>query len=468
MHISKLYPKVKKDIIIRGITDNSKLVRKNFIFVAIKGHKKNGLDYIDEAIANGAILIIANKKIRKKVLSIKIKDPKLEYSRLLKKFYTYSALYTVGVTGTDGKTTTTKLLNSIFNCYSSSASIGTNGIEYLNKNIKTINTTPSPDILFPAFHTFCKHEIQNTVMEVSSEGILDKRVDNVDFNGAIFTNLSHEHLNTHKNMNSYFLCKAKLFEKINHNGLIVANSDDKESYRIPFYTDAKIVYYGFKYGDYVIKNYDIHENGSTFNILYKGYTLGEFKTSLFGKYNIYNCLAAIAYAYELGIPLKYIKKGINKVNNISGRFIKYTKNAITGIIDFAHTPNAIKNLLESIKLFAKGRIILVMGAQGEKDKSKRSKMGVNGVTLSDITIFTSEDPKNESLFGILNDLTKKLKNKEYYITLSRAEAIKLAARIARPNDIIVITGKGNENEEIILNYHFKHNDLDILKKALDS
>ena len=228
-------------------------------------------------------------------------------------------------------------------------------------------------------------------------------VDNVDFNGAIFTNLSHEHLNTHKNMNSYFLCKAKLFEKINHNGLIVANSDDKESYRIPFYTDAKIVYYGFKYGDYVIKNYDIHENGSTFNILYKGYTLGEFKTSLFGKYNIYNCLAAIAYAYELGIPLKYIKKGINKVNNISGRFIKYTKNAITGIIDFAHTPNAIKNLLESIKLFAKGRIILVMGAQGEKDKSKRSKMGVNGVTLSDITIFTSEDPKNESLFGILND-----------------------------------------------------------------
>ena len=467
MHISKLFPKIKKNIIIRGITDNSKLVRKNFIFVAIKGHKNNGNDYIDEAIKNGAALIIANKKV-KGILSLKVKNTKKEYSRLLKKFYTYNDIYTIGVTGTDGKTTTTKLLNSILNLYASSASIGTNGIEYLNKQIKTINTTPAPDILFPAFHTFSKHEIKNTIMEVSSEGLLDNRVDNVDFNGAIFTNLTHEHLNTHKNMNSYFLCKAKLFEKIKSDGLIAANSDDKESYRIQFYTDAKIIYYGFKYGDYVIKNYDLNENGSTFNVLYKGYTLGEFTTSLFGKYNIYNCLAAISYSYELGIPLKYIIEGIKNVKNVSGRFIKYTNKGVTGIIDFAHTPNAIKNLLESIKIFNTGRIILVMGAQGEKDKSKRAKMGINGVSLSDITIFTSEDPKNESLFGILNDLTKKLKNKEYYITLSRKDAIYLAARIAKPNDTIVITGKGNEHIETILNYQFKHNDLNILKEALDS
>ncbi len=153
---------------------------------------------------------------------------------------------------------------------------------------------------------------------------------------------------------------------------------------------------------------------------------------------------------------------------MDGLCILRNKNNVSGIVDFAHTPNALQNLLENIQEFKKGRLITILGAQGEKDRSKRSIMGNIATNLADITIFTSEDPKNESLFGILYDLTSKIKDKEYYLTLSRKEAIQLAADLAKPEDIIVITGKGNETSEQIFNFHFKHNDYELLKSALDA
>ncbi|MDE7100492.1 MAG: hypothetical protein K2O05_01400, partial [Anaeroplasmataceae bacterium] len=187
---------------------------------------------------------------------------------------------------------------------------------------------------------------------------------------------------------------------------------------------------------------------------------------LFGQYNIYNALAAIAYASELGIDLNIIKQAIQTIKPISGRFMYCTHQDITGIVDFAHTPNALENLLLNIKSFAKNRIILVLGAAGEKDKSKRSKMGNIAAIDADITIFTSEDPKNENIFGILKDLTKNLHNQDYYLTLSRKEAIQLATKLAKKDDIIVITGKGNEQNERVYGYLFKHNDFEYLQQAL--
>ncbi len=270
MHISYLYPDIDLNINIEGITNNSKKVRKNFIFVAIKGKKENGNKYINEALNNGASLIVSNKHKLDKHW-IYAKNPKLEYIRLLQKFYGYTPnIYTIGVTGTDGKTTTATLLNAILNSLNDSAYIGTNGIEYLNKHIDTNNTTPSPDLLYSAYQTFNKHHIHDLVMEVSSEGILDKRIEQFKFNGAIFTNLTHEHLNTHKNMNNYFLCKTKLFQKLNKNGLLVINADASYSQRIPYYTKAKIITYGFEHGDYRVIGYQLFVDGSNFEVYYKG------------------------------------------------------------------------------------------------------------------------------------------------------------------------------------------------------
>lgn len=468
MHISQFYPDTKLNFNVEGITANSKKVRKNFIFVCIKGQKNNGYKFINEALELGACLIISNHhKLGDKFLYVK--DPKLEYIRILQIFYNYNqTIYTVGVTGTDGKTTTATILSYILNKVNNSAYLGTNGLNYLNKHIDTINTTPGPEFLYPAYQTLQKQSIHDLVMEVSSEGILDNRIYNFNFQGAIFTNLTHEHLNTHKTMNQYFLCKMKLFEQMPKNSLAVINADEKFSTRIRYYTKAKIVTYGFNHGDYKITNYKIFLDHSIFDVYYKSYYLGTFYTNLFGKYNMYNLLACISYAYEIGIDIQTIKSAIKELKQVKGRFMVYEKKNKTFIIDYAHTPNALENLISNIKSITNRRIIHITGAQGEKDTTKRSKMGLISTNLADITIFTSEDPKNESLFNIFIDLIKDIKDKDYYLTLSRYEAISLAIKIAKDDDIILITGKGEENTEKIGKYIFHHSDLDLIKEALNS
>lgn len=470
MNLSTLYPELNINKEVYGITANSKAVRKNYIFVAIKGKKNNGMKFIKEALVSGACFIVTDQMVLKNYPHIRVKNAKKEYIRLLQLFYHYTHdIYTVGITGTDGKTTTASILNHIFDIAKSSAYIGTNGIQYLGKNIKIKHTTPTPDLLYQAYNTFKKHHINDMIMEVSSEGILDGRVENLEFDGAIFTNLSHEHLNTHKTMYQYLKTKARLFSNLKNNGLAIINGDDFYSHYLTKYTKAKIITYGIEHGTYQAKNIQLGFTASLFDVYYKGHFLAKFHLPLFGKYNIYNALGAIAYAHELGIDLPYIIEAISTVPKIEGRFMTFTTpNQITGIVDFAHTPNALENLLLNLKHFKKGNIIAVLGASGEKDKTKRTEMGKVATTYADISIFTSEDPKNENLFGILYDLTSKLNQKEYYLTLSRKEAIQLAAKLAKPNDIILVTGKGNEQYEQILSYQFKHNDFTLLKKALDS
>lgn len=467
MNLKQLYPFLGISTDVMGITANSKKVRPNFIFVAIKGKNTNGMYYVEEALQKGACLIITDQMVLGRYNHVRVPDAKKEYIRLLQLFYHYQHnIYTVGITGTDGKTTTATILNHILNLAESSAYIGTNGINYLNKIIPLRHTTPTPDTLYEAYSVLRKHQINNMVLEVSSEGLLDERVENLIFDGAIYTNLSHEHLNTHKTMYHYFKTKARLFESLDKNALAIINSDDPFAYTLIKRTKSKVVTYGINSGLYQAKNIKLSFNESTFDVYFKDILLDHYTLPLFGQYNIYNALAAIAYASELGIDLNIIKQAIQTIKPISGRFMYCTHQDITGIVDFAHTPNALENLLLNIKSFAKNRIILVLGAAGEKDKSKRSKMGNIAAIDADITIFTSEDPKNENIFGILNDLTKKLHNQDYYLTLSRKEAIQLATKLAKKDDIIVITGKGNEQNERVYGYLFKHNDFEYLQQAL--
>ena len=217
---------------------------------------------------------------------------------------------------------------------------------------------------------------------------------------------------------------------------------------------------------YQAKNIILNFNKTIFDLYYKNIYLTTIESELFGKYNIYNLLAAISYAYELGIDINLIKDAIETIK-VDGRFMHYTnKDNITAIVDFAHTPNALNNLLTNLIPFKKNRIIHILGATGEKDKTKRKQMGLISTNNSDITIFTSEDPKNENIFQTLLDLTKGIKDKDYYLTVDRKEAITLATNIAKPNDIILITGKGNEQTETIKNYTFNHNDFNIVVKKL--
>lgn len=471
MNLKTLYKDINSDSIIRGITDHSKKVKKNYIFVAIKGHENDGNNYINEAIKNGAIVIISEKKLMiPNVICIRVNNAKDEYIRLLQLFYHYSldSIYTIAITGTDGKTTISEYLKSILSNLGQTGVIGTNGISYSNYHIKSPNTTPAVSLLYKSFNHMKYNNIHDLIIEASSEGIVDKRLTNFKLNGVIISNLTHEHLNSHKTMNRYFLAKMQIVKTLDSNSLLVYNIDNKYTKNSYCFTCGCKVSYGFNKGDYQIRDYVINLDGSIFTIYYHNTLLGTFKTKLFGKYNMANALAAIAYTNELGIPLNIIKKGIYNLDYVDGRFMKYEKNGVTGIVDFAHTPNGIFNILSNLKIVARGKIILIIGAQGQKDRTKRPIIGDISTKLADIVIFTSEDPKNESLFNIYYDLTKKVKRHDYYLSLTRREAIKLAVSLAKENDYIVITGKGNENEEIIRNYHFKQNDYEILKEALDS
>lgn len=429
MNINEIYPQLKLNFDIRGITCHSKKVRQQFIFVAIKGKHFNGQKFIKEALENGAYLIITDQMVLGNYNHLRVKNAKKEYVKLLQRFYHYHPdIYTVGVTGTDGKTTTATMLHAIFNSFLSSAYIGTNGICYLQKKIETPNTTPSPSLLYPALSVFHKHHIKDLVMEVSSEGILDGRIEDLHFNGAIYTNLSHEHLNTHKTMTAYFRCKARLFEQVDENGLIAVNIDDPYASYIRFFTKAKLITYGLSKGQYQAKNIRLSFTYTDFDVFYQGIFLEHFHLPLFGKYNVYNALGCIAYTNELGIPIQFIKQSLENLAPIDGRFMYYThpKLKITAIVDFAHTPNALYHLLSNLQAFKKNRLLLVIGAAGEKDASKRKEMGKIAVHYADITIFTSEDPKGENIFQILSDLTKDLEDKDYYLTVIRKEAIALA------------------------------------------
>ena len=467
MNIIDIYPNLNINKQILGITNNSKHVKKDYIFVAIKGKKDNGQKYIKEALNNGASLIITDQMVLGNYNHLRVKNAKLEYIKLLQKFYNYKPnIYTVGITGTDGKTTTSTILCSIFNTFTKSAYLGTNGITYNNKIIKTPTTTPTPALLYKSYKVFDKNKINNMVLEVSSEGILDKRIENLAISGAIYTNLSHEHLNTHKTMNSYFKCKSQLFSKINNDGLIAINTDDYYAHYIKDYTNAKIISYGINSGIYRAKNIKLEFDKTVFDLYYLGTYISTITTPLFGIYNVYNTLAAISYSYELGIDINHIKQGLENIT-VDGRFMHYkNKDNITVIVDYAHTPNAIKSLYESLLHFKQNRIIHILGAQGGKDRTKRKEMGLTAVNNADITIFTSEDPKDENIFQILLDLTKNIIDKDYYITVDRKEAINLAVKIAKPNDIILITGKGNEDKEIIKGKYYKHNDYNYAKDQL--
>lgn len=468
MKLHDFYPQLQLFTEVKGITADSRKVKDNYIFVAVKGKKYNGKNFIKNAIRQGACFIVSEHHLWSSVPHLKVENAKKEYVRLLQKFYHYRPdIYTIGVTGTDGKTTTATMMHSILNGLIDSAYIGTNGISYLGKNVPSKNTTPGPELLYASWNIFRKYHIHDLVMEVSSEGILDGRVDHFQFNGAIYTNLSCEHLNTHKNMDEYFKCKAHLFEAISKDGLIAINTDDYYAHFIKFYTSAHLITYGISTGSYQAKNIQMDLEHSEFDVYYLGKFLDHIRLSLFGQYNIYNALGCIAYCHEYGIDLPYIKKGLELLKSVDGRFMHFTNHQdITGIVDFAHTPNALKNLLSDLLPLKKNKMILILGAAGEKDRTKRAEMGKIATHFADITIFTSEDPKNENLFQIFLDLTENLQDKEYYLTLSRKDAIKLAVSLAEPKDFIIITGKGNEQTEQIMNFTFQHNDYRLLYSEL--
>lgn len=433
------------------IRDDSRKVKKGDIFIALNKNN-DGHNYVLDAIKNGATSVIVehgNYNVETKIVN----DTHEYLVNYLKENYyeKIKNLKLIGVTGTNGKTTTCFLLyqalnNSGIKC----AYIGTIGF-YMDGKVRDLNNT-TPDILelYEILLECAENNVLYVVMEVSSQALSMNRVEGLEFMYGVFTNLTQDHLDYHQNMENYLNAKLKLFEKVTKKTFV--NVDDR--YFKCFLRQNSITY-GFNKSDYQIEIVSSTFSETTFKVNNELY-----KTSLIGKYNLYNLLVVISILKELNI-----KSDISLLLPPPGRMsmINYNDNLI--IIDYAHTPDAMENVIKSVRALNPKRIITLIGCGGNRDKGKRPIMGRIATELSDIVIFTSDNPRDENPKDIIKDMLQQLDKKNYKIIINRKKAIIKGIQTLQKNDILLLLGKGHETYQIIKN---KKYDFDDKKIVLDS
>ena len=437
-----------------NIKIDSRKIKPGDIFVALNTYN-DGHKYINDAINKGAKKIIASKG-GYGVETIIVSDTKDYLINLLKNNYynQIKDLKIIGITGTNGKTTTSYLIWQTLNKLGKKcAYIGTIGF-YINEKIRDLNNT-TPEILdvYEMLIECKEKDCEYVVMEVSSHALEQRRVDGILFDYAIFTNLTEDHLDYHKTMGNYALAKQKLFEKLKENGKAIINVDDK--YHNYFLKKGDITY-GFNESNIQILNYDVNFK-SNFDLKINN-EIYDFETNLLGKYNIYNITALISVLVNLNVDINVIRYLVTTLTAPVGRmeFINYNTNQI--IIDYAHTPDALENILLSVREFCKGKIYVILGCGGNRDKTKRPIMAKIATDLADYAIFTSDNPRDEDPSKIIEDMINDLENDNYEVDVNREKAINKGIQKLGKNDILLLLGKGHETYQVIKNERIHFDD----------
>ncbi len=428
-----------------NIKVDSRKVVEGDTFLALTTYN-DGHKYIIDAINNGAKKIIASKGAYN-VETILVPDTKDYLINHLKNNYynQIKDLKLIGITGTNGKTTTSYLLWQALNKLGHKcAYIGTIGF-YIEEKVKDLpNTTPEIIDIYEMLIECTEQNCEYVVMEVSSHALSQRRVDGLLFDYCLFTNLTEDHLDYHKNMENYALAKQKLFNMLKDKGKGIINIDDK--YYNYFFKD-NFISYGFKDSNLQILNYDINfKNNFTLSINGKKY---DFESNLLGTYNIYNMTAVISILNDLKVDIEIIRYLVSTLKSPTGRMeiIEYNTNKI--IVDYAHTPDAVENIINATKEFSKGNIIVVLGCGGNRDKNKRPIMARIATSLTDWAIFTSDNPRDEDPTEIINDMIDNLDFYNYEIETNREKAIIKGIQKLDKNDILLVLGKGHETYQII-------------------
>ncbi len=436
----------------KGIACDSREVRDDYIFVAVKGEKIDGHDYIDDAIDRGAKIVILERDIfvKKGVTKIVVDDTRAALTRLSNVFYNYpyNKINTVGITGTKGKTTISYLIEAILQANEIAVGlIGTINYRLDKRVIPAVNTTPAPPLLYKLGADMLTNGITHCVMEVSSHALEQKRVDGIKFNYAVFSNLTRDHLDYHKTLNFYFDAKLRLFKMLDDKSFAIINRDDKFFKKIKAVVKGKVVSYGF------LNNANIKYDGKKRDEIFVKYPEGRvgIKFTLIGRHNIYNMLAAFAAAYSMGIKIEKIKQGLEGIKIIPGRLEKLTwqEKGIDIFIDYAHTHDSLKKVLIAVKEIGYKKVIVVFGCGGDRDKGKRKKMGFAAWRYADYSYITTDNPRSEEPAKIAEQVLRGFifRNK-VKVELDRAEAIKSALLKAKQGDAVIIAGKGHETYQI--------------------
>ncbi|WP_328701078.1 UDP-N-acetylmuramoyl-L-alanyl-D-glutamate--2,6-diaminopimelate ligase [Aquibacillus kalidii] len=448
-----------RSVEITGMQMDSRQVSKGDLFICISGFTVDGHDFAKQAEAKGAVAIIAEKPVDVSIPVILVRDSSRAISMLANFYFQEPTkdLPLIGITGTNGKTSVSYLLEEIFRFHNQKTGlIGTIQMKIGMDSYEVKNTTPDALFLQRSFRKMVDEQVKVAFMEVSSHALDMGRVYGCDFDIAVFTNLSQDHLDYHKDMDDYLRAKSLLFSQLgnsynkNNPKFAVINSDDVHSHLLTKSTAQPIITYGINSdADITAENLHLNANGSNFDMhTHKGTVT--INSKLMGKFSVYNMLAATGAALCAGVPLNVIKQALESTTGVNGRFEPVVKGQSFGVVvDYAHTPDSLENVLTTIKSFAKGNVFVVVGCGGDRDKKKRPLMADIAVKYADEAVFTSDNPRSEDPQAILKDMTSHLSEGNYKQIVNREDAIAYAIQLAKDDDIVLIAGKGHETYQII-------------------
>lgn len=472
--VDTLSAKGNLDVEINGIVYDSRKTKRGNLFICVSGYTQDGHNYISDALQKGAAAFVVEKDvIVPGAAVVKVESSRKAMPILASKFYgnPTQRLRLIGITGTNGKTTTTYLIKSIMEANKQKIGLlGTISTQIGDKIFVSSRTTPEALDLQSLFKEMADNNVDYAVMEVSSHSLELGRVEGCNFKIGVFTNLTQDHLDFHKTIENYRNAKKKLFYMTN--GINIINIDDEHGRIIADELkelETPLITYGIdNKADIMAKHIDITSKGVGFTIVTPEYE-ADLNIRIPGKFSVYNALAAASTAYAEGIDKDVIREGLGKVDNVPGRSeILKTETPYTVIVDYAHTPDGLQNILASVKQYAKGRVITLFGCGGDRDKEKRPIMGGVAGRMSDYCIITSDNPRSEEPMDIIRQTEAGIKptDCDYICIENRRDAIKYALSMAKPDDIVLLAGKGHETYQVLRDRTIPFDERDIVEELL--
>ncbi|MCQ6273998.1 UDP-N-acetylmuramoyl-L-alanyl-D-glutamate--2,6-diaminopimelate ligase [Bacillus sp. V3B] len=462
---------------IYSIENDNRNVKQGSLFICIKGYTVDGHDFAKSAETKGAVAVLAERELSLDIPVILVKDTKRAMALLANIFYGQPTqkLHLVGVTGTNGKTTTSHLIEKIFADENNKTGlIGTMYVKMAGKTYETKNTTPESLTLQKMFKQMVDYGVSRAVMEVSSHALVEGRVHGCDYDIAVFTNLTQDHLDYHKTMDEYRRAKGLLFAQLgnafydNKTKYAVLNADDPASKEYSYSTAARVLSYGIdNEADFRALHIKMTANGTSFDLV-SPFGEHQVQMKLIGKFSVYNALASIATAALSGVQMKNIIVSLEEVEGVSGRFEAVDAGQdYAVIVDYSHTPDSLENALMTVREFAKKRIFVVVGCGGDRDRTKRPQMAKIACHLATDSVFTSDNPRSEDPNAILREMEAGVKGEKYKSIVDRKSAIQYVVNEAQKGDVILIAGKGHETYQQIGQEILDFDDRIVAKEAIE-
>lgn len=449
---------------VSGIAYDSRQVEPGFLFVAVEGFSTDGHQFVADAAAKGAAALVVQKRlpVPGEIPWVRIPDTRRGLAMMAARFYDFPSekIQVIGVTGTNGKTTTTHLIRAVFEEQGKKTGLVGTIYNQIGEHLLPVkHTTPESVDLQGLLARMVEGNVQTAVLEVSSHALALHRVLGCRFEMAVFTNITQDHLDFHQDMDNYLAAKMKLFAGAE---LSIINADALHASQIIAGSGGKVITYGInKQADIMARDIEIGPRGVSYSVIAPKGAM-RVNLQLTGFFNVYNSLAALAAGIGAGFKLADIKKALEKLPGVPGRFELVDQGQqFAVIVDYAHTPDGLKNILATAREFTPGRLITVFGCGGDRDRTKRPLMGEIGVTMSDWAVITSDNPRTEDPGLIIEDIlmgVKKLDQAAYIVIPDRRQAIARAIKSARPGDMVVIAGKGHETYQEINGERFHFDD----------